>query len=137
MAKKTWEEKLSDDRPHTVKVAPKDFADIKAGQKMLLTTARQVDEFVQGIPPKTSLSMKQLRAALAEETGAEIACPVVTGICLRTVAEVVNAQLDAGIKPSKVTPVWRVLPPGTTALKKLEAGSERMVALRKAEGLSF
>ena len=136
MAKKTWEEKLADDRPHTVKVAPKDFADVKAGQKMLLTTSRQVDEFVQGVPPKTSLSMKQLRAGLAEENGADIACPVVTGICLRTVAEVVNAQLESGARPSMVTPVWRVLPPGTTALKKLEAGPERMLKLRKSEGLS-
>ena len=136
MAKKSWEEKLADDRPHQVKLAPKEFADIKAGQKMLLTTSRQVDEFIQSVPPKTSLSMKQLRAGLAAENGADIACPVVTGICLRTVAEVVNAQLEAGVKPSKVTPVWRVLSPGATALKKLEAGPERMLALRKAEGLS-
>ena len=136
MAKKSWEEKFASSKPHEVKTAPKDFADIKAGQKLLLTSPRQIDEFVQGIPPKTSLSMKQLRAGLAEESGADIACPVVTGICLRTVAEFVNAQLEAGVKPSKLTPVWRVLPPGTTALKKLEAGPERMLALRKSEGLS-
>ena len=136
MAKKTWEEKLADPRPAEVKVAPKDFADIKAGQKMLLTTPRHIDEYVQGIPPGTSLSMKQLRAGLAEDAGAEIACPVVTGISLRTVAEVVNAQLEAGVKPKQVTPVWRVLSPGATALKKLEAGGKRMLELRKAEGLA-
>jgi len=135
MPKKTWKEKLADPKPFEVKTAPKDFADIKAGQKMLLTTPRQIDEFVQGIAPGESLNMKQLRAGLAKESGADIACPVVTGISLRTVAEVVDAELLAGIKPKDVTPVWRVLTPGATALKKLDSGGERMLALRKAEGL--
>jgi len=135
MAKKTWEEKLASSGEPEVKVAPKDFADIKAGQTMLITTPRQIDQFVQTIPEGTSVSMKGLRAGLADMSRAEIACPVVTGICLRTVAEVVNAQLDVGASPDEVTPVWRVLTPGATALKKLEGGAKRMLELREAEGL--
>jgi len=90
MAKKSWAEKLATSGEPEVKTAPKDFADIKAGQQMLITTPRQIDSFVQSIH---------------------------------------------GARPDEVTPVWRVLTPGATALKKLEGGAKRMLALREAEGL--
>ncbi|MEO0981929.1 MAG: hypothetical protein AAFX03_04685 [Pseudomonadota bacterium] len=136
MAKKSWEEKLATGGPHEVKTAPKNFADIKAGQTMLIPSSAQLVDAVESLPAGASLNMKELRAKLAEGAGAEIACPVCTGIQLRIVAEVANAKLEAGVAPDEVTPVWRVIEPGAPITKKLEAGPERFMALRRAEGLS-
>ncbi len=133
MARKSWQEKFDASGDSVVKLAPKDFADIKAGQRMLLTTPKDIDAFIRTVPPGRSLSMKQLRAGLAELRGADIACPVVTGIHLRTVAEVVNLKLAAGQSPAKLTPVWRVIEPNAPITKKLEGGVEQFMALREAE----
>jgi hypothetical protein len=135
MARKSWSEKLACDATAEVKVAPKDFADIKAGQRMLLTTAKDVAAAIKVVPKGQQLDMKSLRAALAKKHGADIACPVVTGIQLRTVAEAVGEQLDAGIPPAKVVPVWRALGPKSPSWKKLENGCGKFEQLRRAEGL--
>ena len=46
MAKKSWQEKMDTARKPEVKEAPMDFAGIRRGQKMLLTTPRLVESFV-------------------------------------------------------------------------------------------
>jgi hypothetical protein len=81
--------------------------------------------------------MKQLRVALAEEAGAEVACPVVTGIHLRTIAELVTMKLDASVPSEDLTPVWRVIEPKAALIKKLEYGAAKLMTLRQAEGLTF
>ncbi len=135
MAKRTWTEKLNAPVKREVKPAPKDFADIKAGQMMLLTTAKDVDAYVRRLPAGTDIGTTALRAGLARKYKADIACPVVTGIHFRTVAEVAGEQLDAGLPAADVAPVWRALPPKSPVWKKLENGADRFRQLRKAEGL--
>ena len=134
MAKKTWEEKFAHPSTAEVKVNENGFADIKPGQTMLITTPQQIADFVSAMPKGTSASIKELRAGLAAKAGAEMSCPVVTGIHLRTVAEVTNAKLEAGVDPQEVIPIWRAIEPGAPITKKLEAGPKRFMALR-AEGL--
>ena len=136
MARKSWREKFDDKRPREVKSAPKDFADIKAGQLMLLTTPRDVAALVQSVPKGHEIDIKALRAGLAREAGAEIACPVVTGIHLRTVAEVAGEELEAGVPARSVVPVWRIVGPKTAIWKKLEHGRAQFLKLRQSEGLS-
>jgi hypothetical protein len=135
MARKSWTERVNDARPHEVKPCAKDFADIKRGQRMLLTTARDVAGAVRTIPRGQEVDMKTLRARLARAFQAETACPVVTGIHLRAVAEMVGEQLDAGVPPRDVVPVWRAMPEGAPIWKRIENGRSRLAAQRKAEGL--
>jgi hypothetical protein len=135
MPRKSWSEKLACDATAEVKVAPKDFADIKAGQRMLLTTAKDVAAAIKAVPRGRQVDMKSLRATLARKHNAEIACPVVTGIHLRSVAEAVGEQLDAGIAPAKVVPVWRAIGPKAPIWKKLENGRGKFEQLRRTEKL--
>jgi hypothetical protein len=135
MARKSWNEKLQTEAPSEVKVAPVNFADIKAGQKMLLPSARDLADVVKAIPKGKQFDLKLLRSQLARNHGAEIACPVVTGIRLRILAEVAGEQLDAGIAVGKVVPIWRALGPKSPSWKKLENGRSKFEALRRAEGL--
>ena len=136
MPRRSWAEKLACNKPHEVKPCPKDFADIKRGQIMLLTTARDVASAIRKIPRGKEVDMKTLRAALARTFKAETACPVVTGIHLRTVAESVGEQLEAGARPQDVIPVWRAMPDGAPIWKRIENGRAKLAAQRRAEGLT-
>jgi len=135
MKRKSWSEKMASDRPAEVKLAPKDFADVKAGQTMLLTTPQEVAAVIAQLPKGKEANVLALRQKLASKAGADTACPMVTGIHLRTVAEAVGEQLDAGIAPKEVVPVWRVIGPKSTIWKKLENGRAHFAALRRAEKL--
>jgi hypothetical protein len=116
---KTWTQKLDDGRPHEVKPAPISIAGMKAGQIMLVPTARLLDNFIRSIPRGTAMDIKTLRAALARAHGAEVACPITTGFHMRTVAEAAWESMANGLPLSMVTPVWRVLDKHSSTLTKL------------------
>ncbi len=131
----SWVEKSVDPRSAVVKTAPKDFADIKAGQRMVLPMPRDIEAVVRKMEPGSSLDMRGLRSALAKKYRVDIACPVVTGIQLRTLAEAVGEQLDHGIAPTNLAPVWRAMPFDAPIWRKLENGKVKLLALRRGEGL--
>ena len=102
---------------------------------MLVPSALLVDPFVRTIRRGRSIDAKQLREALAASHGAEVCCPITTGFHLRTVAEAVGEALAHGTPITRVTPVWRVLPPGATTLGKLSYDPELLLRQRRLEGL--
>ena len=125
----------ADARRADVKVAPRNFADVKAGQRMLLPMPRDIEAVVGKLKHGVGLDMGALRAALAKLHRVDIACPVVTGIQLRTVAEAVGEQLDAGVPADQLVPIWRAMPAGAPIWRKLEHGKAKLMALRRVEGL--
>lgn len=135
MPRKTWLEKLHNGEQPEVKRCPKDIAGMKKGQLMLLPTAEQLDALIRTIPPGQAKTVVELRAMLAKQAQAEVTCPIVTGFCMRAVAEVAAEQLAAGAAPGEVAPVWRVLDEKSPTLAKLEGDRSRLLKLRRAEGL--
>ena len=99
-----WCEKLAGDRAHEVKVAPKRFARIQAGQLMLIPTPAIVDRYIRSARPGRSYDSVGLRARLAKRYQAEVSCPLVTGICLRIVTEAAYEAMNDGVPLDKVTP---------------------------------
>lgn len=134
--KKSWIEKRDGGKPSQVKECPNGFADIKPGQIMLLPSARQIDDFLRARPKGSHIDLKELRIALAEEKGAEISCPVVTGIHLRVVAEAAHEEIEAGKPLSEITPIWRAIGPKTKTLKKLSYDYTFILEQREREGIS-
>ena len=137
MARKSWQQKMEGSASNEVKPAPADFADIKTGQLMLLTSAKDVADYIANIPKGQEIDIKALRSGLAKQAGAETACPIVTGICLRIVAECTGEKLDAGLPAKDLPPVWRAMPPKATIWKKLENGADKLRKLRVSEGLEI
>ena len=133
--KKTWAQRLNDGKAHEVKPAPISIAGMKAGQLMLVPTARMVDEFIQGIPTGRSMNAKELRQAMATAQGAEVTCPITMGFHLRTVAEATWEALANGTPIDHLTPVWRVLPPESPTLKKVSFDIRFIRRQRQLEGL--
>jgi len=134
-ATKSWLERHRSANPFEIKKAPKDFADIKAGEMMLLPNSQIVAALLHTIPRGQSMEMKQFRAKLSQTHGAEIACPVVTGINLRIVAEAAWEEHQMGKPLAELPPFWRVLNAKSPSTKKLAAGPDFVVQQRRAEGL--
>ena len=133
--RKSWADKVSDPRPHQVKPAPVDIAGMKAGQIMLVPTARQIDAFIRGIPAGQSMDVPTLRLKLARRYRAEVTCPITAGFHLRAVAEAALEAHAHGMPLEAVTPFWRVLDAAAPTTAKLSCGAAFVTHLRKAEGL--
>jgi hypothetical protein len=133
---KPWTERLNDPRPHQVKPAPIDIAGMKAGQIMLVPTARLVDAAIAAIPRGRSLDVPTLRQRLARRHKAEVTCPITTGFHLRTVAEAALEAHARGARLADITPFWRVLDATTPTTGRLSCGPDLVARLRRREGLS-
>jgi hypothetical protein len=132
--RKSWAQKMAGSKAHQVKPAPRDFAGMRAGQIMLVPSPQIIDAFIRAIPRGTSMDAKTMRAGLAAAHGAEVACPITTGILLRIVAEAALEAREHGA--SDVTPFWRVIDEESTTAGKLTCGRAFVGKMRRAEGIA-
>lgn len=133
---KTWTDKVNDlTKEYIVKKVEKDFADIPAGAKMLISTPKIIDDYVRQIPKGKSGSLATMRKDLAIEYGADYTCPVTSGIFLRIVSEAAHEQIEKGKPLNKVAPFWRVIDEKSALNKKLSFGQNFVKQQRKKEGL--
>lgn len=130
---KTWQEKLHDGRKPHVETAVKDFAGIHAGQKMLIPTPELIDAYIRQIPKGKTVDSKTLRTDLAMEQGAEVTCPLTTGIFLRIVAEAAYEEYQNGKPIGRITPFWRVMDEKSSTAKKLTFGTAFLQEQRRKE----
>ena len=130
-----WIARLNAPGTHGMKPSPRSFADVTAGQAMLVPTARQVDDFIRGIPEGTHMDAHGQRAALARKHGAEVTCPVTIGYHLRTVAEAAHEALERGQSEADITPFWRVLDAKAPTTGRLSFGAQFVAERRRREGL--
>jgi len=131
---KRWSDRLGQGAP-VLKDAPRTIGDVVEGQRMLVPTARQVDDFIRSIPNGVEMDVRALRTALAIENGAEVSCPVYMGYHLRTVAEAAFEALEQGADVKDITPFWRVLDEQSPTTRKLSFGGDFVVGQRQREGL--
>lgn len=133
--KKSWTEKLDAGREPKVARMEKAFAGIPVGALMLVSTPREVLEFVKRIPEGRAVTQAELRARIAKKHHADAACPISTGIFVRIVAESAWEQIQAGKAPSEVAPFWRVVEPKSPLAKKLTCGVGFVENMRRVEGI--
>lgn len=133
--RKTWSEKLNDGREPHIERSDKDFAGIKAGQKMLIPTPKLLDEYIRQIPKGKAVDSITVRKDLAIEHGAEVTCPLTTGIFLRIVAEAAYEDYQNGKAIGKITPFWRVIDEKSPTAKKLTFGIDFLKEQRRKEGM--
>ena len=104
------------------------------GRTMVVPSPLEVQSAIASIPEGQSRTILDLRAALAEAAGAEVACPRATSIGWFLVAEAAEEERRAGV--ASVAPWWRV----TRDRKpdpRLPGGAERHRALLGAEGVEI
>ena len=122
--KKTWLDKLNENKEPKIKRIDFDFADIPAGSNMFIATPKLIDAYIQQIGIGKRIDIKTLRKDLAIEHNADYTCPVTTGIFLRIVAEANYEKLQSGKRIGEITPFWRVIEPNSALAKKLTFGQD-------------
>ncbi len=131
-----WTQKLHAKPEPEVRPMQKARIGLKKGDLCLLPSARLVDDFIRAIPKGKSVGLLELRQRLARQYKAGGTCPVYLGYHLRTVAEAACEARDEGAKPSRITPVWRVLDDKAPTLGKLSAENAAWIRKRRSqEGL--
>ena len=131
MAKKPtdWRKRFDGAKPPHVVMLHKDFAGVKAGTSMLISSPADIAAYLAKIPKGETRTIPRLRNELARKAGAQSMCPVTTAIYLRVVAEVSLRDLEEGRPLDAVVPFWRVVTPESTVAKKLSCGPDRIAHL--------
>jgi hypothetical protein len=117
---KTWQEKLDNGKQPLVGVMNRAVRGVPAGGMMLIPTPRQVDDYIRSIPKGTEKTQQEMGNDLAKKAGADITCPMCTGIFLRISAEAAHEEMVEG--KEDVSPFWRIIPPKANVRTKLTFG---------------
>jgi hypothetical protein len=114
--------------PHVV-MLHSDFAGVKAGNTMLISSPGELANYIARIPRGETRTMDRLRNELARKAGAQAMCPVTTAIYLKVVAEVALQDLAEGKLIDQVVPFWRVVLPDSKVAGKLSCGRDHVAHL--------
>ncbi|MGL5012166.1 MAG: hypothetical protein ACRC6I_20050 [Paracoccaceae bacterium] len=124
-----WRKRFATPKPPHVVTLHTDFAGVKAGNTMLISSPGDIANYLSRIPHGETRTIDRLRNELARKAGAQSMCPVTTAIYLRIVAEVALRDLAEGKPLSSVVPFWRVVLPGSRIAAKLSCGPEYLTHL--------
>jgi len=131
--KKSWIDKLNDQKEHQIKPLEKDFWGYHKGDIMLIATPQIVDNYVKNIPKGHFTTAEVMRKDLAAEYHATFTCPLTTGIFLRIVAEAAYEEFIKNRDTKGITPFWRIIEPGCKLASKLSFGENFLEEMRSKE----
>lgn len=131
--KKTWREKLADDKdlPRVIKLNAA-AAKRWGGATMVIPAPREIDALMRTVPKGRITTVNELRATVARKHHVEAACPITTGIFSWIAANAAAESAAEGTK--KTTPYWRTLKSTGEINPKYPGGAEAVAALLESEG---
>ena len=131
--KKSWREKLADDKdlPKVVTLNAAAAAHC-GGRTMAIPAPREVDALMRRVPSGRVVTINELRAAVARQHGAAIGCPLTTGIFAWLAAHAAAEAAAAG--GAAITPYWRTLKAKGELNPKFPGGIPALTARLAAEG---
>lgn len=133
MRKKTWREKLADDKdlPKVERIAGK-LRDRWGGETVAIPAPREVDAIMRKVPQGKLITINEIRACVARRHGASIGCPITTGIFAWIAAHAAEEAAEAG--EDEITPYWRTLKSGGELNPKYPGGIAGLKQRLTAEG---
>jgi alkylated DNA nucleotide flippase Atl1 len=134
MAKKTtWTEKLNNDHglPRVQEVTDNMSQRWGTGT-FVIPAPREVNEIMRQVPKGKLTTINEIRRKLANKHGANIACPITTGIFAWVSAHAAEEAYAAGKKD--ITPWWRTLKTGGELNPKYPGGAAEQAARLMSEG---
>ena len=121
------------DKKEKIKKLTFNFADIKKGQKMLVSSPKSISKYIKKIPVGKKRSLIQMRDALAKRAKADKTCPVSTGIFLRIAVEAsIEEQKKQKLKKPKL-PFWRIIDENMPIFKKLSISKSMLNKYKRSE----
>ncbi|ALK88409.1 hypothetical protein L63ED372_01198 [Limnohabitans sp. 63ED37-2] len=119
--------------PHHV-VLEKDFAGVKSGSKLHISSPQEIADELRKIRPGETVSLQQFRQKIAQAQACDATCPVSTSIFLRIVAEYAwEEHNERNVPLADLPPFWRVVEPGTPLSKKLSFDQTWIALQRELE----
>jgi len=131
--RKTWREKLADDKglPKIGRVEGTMRKSWGTGS-MVIPAPREVDAMIRKVRKGRTATINELRSALARKHGVNVCCPITTGIFAWIAAHA--AAEDEAEGKVRVTPWWRVLKDGGKLNPKYPGGVREQGRRLRAEG---
>ncbi|HUF62840.1 MAG TPA: hypothetical protein VMN36_12250 [Verrucomicrobiales bacterium] len=131
--KKSWREKLADDRGFP-QVCPIDKTKSNRWGEgtFVIPAPREVDGLMRLVPKGKLITIDELRKTLAQKHGATIGCPITTGIFAWIAAHAAAESEAEGAK--RITPYWRTLRSKGELNPKYPGGLEGIKRRLAAEG---
>jgi hypothetical protein len=131
--KKSWREKLADDKGLPKVCEVRAGKGIRAGEgRMVIAAPREVDALMRQVPKGRLVTINELRAALARKHQADFTCPITTGIFSWIAAHAAAEDEAEGKK--RITPYWRTLKMGGEVNPKYPGGVFALSKRLRAEG---
>ena len=124
--RKTWREKLEKE------LATKVVDDPRGRGKMLIPKPLDVDALMRRVDKGKLATVDQIRGRLAKDYGADLTCPLCTGIFLRIAAETAEEDLSKGA--TEITPYWRVIKADGSLNEKFPGGVAAQASHLREEG---
>ncbi|MCZ8315143.1 hypothetical protein [Phreatobacter sp.] len=130
-----WYKRFNNARePHVVTLSA-NFAGVKAGSTMLISSPAQIASYLASIPQGETRTIARMRSDLARRSRADAMCPVTTAIYLRVVAEVALQDLTQGKGMDAVAPFWRLVTPDSKVAQGLSCGPEGVEHLARLDAI--
>ena len=131
--KKSWREKLADDKGLPKVCEVRAGKGVRAGEgRMVIAAPREVDALMRQVPKGRLVTINELRAALARKHQADFTCPITTGIFSWIAAHAAAEDEAEGKK--RITPYWRTLKMGGEVNPKYPGGVVALSKRLRAEG---
>ena len=120
-----WTEKFNRQYKEKIKKLTINFADIKKGETMLVSSPVSIAKYIKKIPKGKKKTVNEMREALAKKAKANKTCPVSTGIFLRMVIE----------DNIENFPYWRIIDQNHSLVTKLDLNKEFIINQRSLESI--
>ena len=131
-----WTEKFNRQYKEKIKKLTINFADIKKGETMLVSSPVSIAKYIKKITKGKKKTVNEMREALAKKAKANKTCPVSTGIFLRIAVEAsLEEQSKKKLKKPKL-PFWRIIDEKSTIAKKLTISKKLLKAYKSQESIN-
>jgi alkylated DNA nucleotide flippase Atl1 len=131
--RKTWREKLEDDKDLPKVVPISGAMSTRWGRGTVAVPApREVNAIMRRVPRGRLITINEIRTAIARKHGATIGCPITTGIFAWIAAHAAEEAAKGGAK--RITPYWRTLKSDGEVNLRYPGGIARLKKLLEAEG---
>jgi len=131
--KKSWREKLADDKglPRVETITEKMSTQWGTGT-IVIPAPVEVDEIMKRVRKGKLITVNEIRNILAKNHGATIGCPITTGIFAMIAAHVAHEEMEEG--KTRITPYWRTLKSDGEINPKYPGGIKDQRKRSKSEG---
>ena len=128
---KSWRKKLEKPMDPKIIEIPETWASRIGHGKMLVPTPLLVDKVIRKIKKGRLVTVNNLREKLADDFGADTACPLTTGIFLNIAAN--TAEEDKASGKKIFSPYWRVIKNDGSLNPKFPGGIQQQEEYLKRE----